>query len=196
MGAIVPRRSFCGSGAFVQNRPRSSLDYKIGWFRKWVVLQAGKWGQMRHVWPRTKIPRKKFPRKKFPRKKFPRKKIPAEEIRPEKMQQHFSPRAKNAAWKFSREKISPNKKYWDENLQQLSEEVKICSNCPSTCVFFRKRMTFFRGLWKGGFQGPFSVVSRSDFPRNAYFFKKFKKKKIKIFFEFFFEFFLNFFWIF
>ena len=48
MGFIVPRRSFCGSGAFLRNRPRSSLDYKIGWFRKWVVLQAGKWGQMRH----------------------------------------------------------------------------------------------------------------------------------------------------
>ena len=44
MGFIVPRRSFCGSGAFLQNRPRSSLDYKIGWFRKWVILQAGnKW---------------------------------------------------------------------------------------------------------------------------------------------------------
>ena len=57
MGAIVPRRSFCGSSAFLQNRPRSSLDYKIGWFRKWVVLQAGgskknqlKLGKFSHFW--------------------------------------------------------------------------------------------------------------------------------------------------
>ena len=49
MGFVVPRRSLCGSGSFLQNRPRSSLDYKIGWFRKWLVLQAGMWGQMRHA---------------------------------------------------------------------------------------------------------------------------------------------------
>ena len=33
--------SHCGSGAFLQNHPRSSLDYKIGWFRKWIVLEGG-----------------------------------------------------------------------------------------------------------------------------------------------------------
>ena len=83
MGFIVPRRSFCRSGAFVQNRPRSSLDYKIGWFRKCVVLQAGKWGQMRHGGTNGV---KNFPRKM--RKKSERKN-PSGKIRVREFHHYF-----------------------------------------------------------------------------------------------------------
>ena len=136
MGAIVPRRSICGSGAFLQNRPRSSLDYKIGWFRKWVVLQAGKWGQMRHVWPRTKIPRKKFPAKKNPAEKIPAGKIPAEKnSRGKKFPRKKSDRKKcssifRRARKMPRENF-PAKKF----LPTKSIETKICSNCPRKWKF-------------------------------------------------------------
>ena len=150
MGAIVPRRSFCGSGAFLQNRPRSSLDYKIGWFRKWVVLQAGKWGQMRHRGTTHDI---------LSRPRVPKCHI---RIRTSLQMRHFP-----ACPKVSHSKSDKSADAGDDALtKDLEREVSDHSY-------------HFRGLWKGGFQGPFSVVSRPKFPTNAYFFKKKSKKNQK-----------------